>query len=216
VVQCLARSSINTLLHRICISMLDPGKLRGCIDTGAGVDDRDTARELTRVVQKIGALDQERRELISRYAADQMTGDQYIAANRALDEKLERLVRGKAKLAKALRPTHQEDFVDASVRQFCATAKARLQACSDFDANRRFLVDHVERVIFNRYDVAIVGSIPALTESGENKLPFRIESKIDIAAIRSTSCRRGALAAMRSCPVDDQPVSLARISYVAI
>jgi site-specific DNA recombinase len=74
-------------------TMLDPGKLRGCVESGAGTDDRNTARELTRVAQKIGALDHERRELISRYAADQITGDEYIAANRALDEKLERFQR---------------------------------------------------------------------------------------------------------------------------
>jgi hypothetical protein len=178
--------------------MLDPAKLRGCVEDGAGPDDRSTARDLASVAQKIGALDQDRRELISRYAADQMTGDEYIAANRALDERLERLVRAKAKLVTALRPTHHEDFVDASIRQFCATAKARLQACADFDANRRFLVAHVERVIFNRYDVAIVGTIPVRTASGETKLPFRIEGKIDIAAIRTNSCRRAALAAMQS------------------
>jgi hypothetical protein len=90
--------------------MLDPGKLRGCVESGAGIDDRSTAREFARVAQKIGTLDHERRELISSYAADQMTGDEYIAANRALDEKLERLVRAKVKLVTALRPTHHEDF----------------------------------------------------------------------------------------------------------
>jgi hypothetical protein len=110
--------------------------------------------------------------------------------------------------------------VDASLRQFCATAKARLQACTDFDANRQFLVAHVERVIFNRYDVAIVGSVPVRTPSGESGLPFRIEGKIDIVAIRSASCRRGALAAMQavaSVPemsiAEDEPVSLPRIRY---
>jgi predicted ATPase len=112
-------------------TMLDPGKLRCCVEDDAGPDDRSTARDLASVAQKIGALDQDRRELISRYAADQMTGDEYIAANRALDERLERLVRAKAKLVTTLRPTHHEDFVDASIRQFCATSKARLQACSD-------------------------------------------------------------------------------------
>jgi hypothetical protein len=187
-------------------TMLDPGRLRGCVDIGAGLDDRDTARELTKVAQKIGALDHERRELIDRYAADQMTGDEYIAANRALDERLERLVRAKAKLVTALRPTHHEDFVDASIRQFCATARARLQACSDFGANRHFLVDHVERVIYDRYNVAIVGSVPVRTESGESKLPFRIEGKIDIAAISSNSSRRAALAAMRSLASVSDPV----------
>jgi hypothetical protein len=196
-------------------TMLDPGKLRGCMESGAGLDDRHTAQELTRVAQKIGALDHERRELISRYAADQMTGDEYIAANRALDVKLERLVRAKSKLVTALRPTHHEDFVDASIRQFCATAKARLQACCDFDTNRRFLVDHVERVIYDRYNVTIVGAVPVRTESGESKLPFRIEGKIDIAAIRSNSCRRAALAAMRSIS-DHQPVSLSPTRYAEV
>jgi hypothetical protein len=137
-----------------------------------------------------------------------MTGDEYIAANRALDEKLGRLVRAKAKLLSALRSTHHEDFVDASIRQFCATAKARLQACSDFDANHRFLVDHVERVIHDRYHVTIVGSIRVRTESGESKLSFRIEGKIDIAAIRANSCRKAALAAIRSnASVSDRPVT---------
>jgi hypothetical protein len=108
-------------------TMLDPGKLRGYVETGAGLDDQSTARELTRVAQKIGALDHERRALISRYAADQMTGDEYIAANRALDQRLERLMRAKAKLVTTLRPAHQEDFVDASIRQFCATARASIE-----------------------------------------------------------------------------------------
>jgi hypothetical protein len=81
-----------------------------------------------------------------------------------------------------------------------------LQACSDFDANRRFLVDHVERVIRHRHNVTIVGSVPVRTESGETKLPFRIEGKIDIATIRSNSCRKAALSAMRAkAPVSDTP-----------
>jgi hypothetical protein len=178
--------------------MLDSGSLCGCISNGGGLDDRSTARELARVARKISTLDQERRQMIDRYAADQMTGEEYISANRALDEKLERLVREKAKLAAALRSPQHEDFVDASIRQFCATAKACLQACSDFDAKRQFLVDHVERVIYDRYNVTIVGSVPVQSASGETKLPFRIEGKIDIAAIRSSSSRRAALQAMRS------------------
>jgi hypothetical protein len=179
-------------------TMLDPGKLRGCVESGAGMDDMSTARELASVARKIGALDHERRELINRYATDQMTNDEYIAANRALDEKLERLQRTKAKLAAAPRCAHYEDFVDASVRQFCPTAKARLQACSDFDANRWFLTDHILRVIYNRYHVTVVGSIAVRTESGQTGLLFRIEGKINIAAIRSASCRKAALTAMRS------------------
>jgi site-specific DNA recombinase len=177
--------------------LLDPGKLRACITNGAGHDDRSTARKLARVAGKMSALDQERRQMIDRYAADQMTGEEYIAANRALDEKLERLVREKPKLAAALRSPQHEDFVDASIRQFSATANERLQAGADFDAKGQFLVDHVERVIYNRYNVTIAGCVPLQSASGETKLPFRIEGKINIAAIRSAASRTAALKAMR-------------------
>jgi len=63
-----------------------------------------------------------------------MTGDEYIAANRGLDEKLERLVWAKAKLATALRPTHQEDFADASIRH---SAQQQKPACRTAPISRR-------------------------------------------------------------------------------
>ena len=113
--------------------------------------------------------------------------------------------------------------MDAGIRQLCATAKARLQACTDFDANRQFLVAYVERVIFNRYNVTIVGSVPLRTESGETGLPFRIEGKIDIAALRSNSCRKAALAVMRadasvsdSSTTKDQHISLPLTRYAEV
>jgi hypothetical protein len=165
--------------------MLDPGKLRGCIDIGGRLDDQTVARELARVARKISALEEERRRLINRYAAEQMAGDEYIAANRALDRDLERLTREKAELVAALRSPLHEDFVDASIRQFCASARARFQDCAHFDAKRQFLVDHVGRVIYNRYKVTIVGSVPVQSASGETKLQFRIEGEIDGGTVRS-------------------------------
>jgi hypothetical protein len=165
--------------------MLDPGKLRGCIETGERLDDRSIARELARIAREIGELDEERRRLIDRYAAEGMPGEAYITANRALDTNLERLTREKADLVAASRSSLHEDFVDASVRQFCASARARLQECADFDAKRQFLLGHIERVIYNRYKVTIVGSVPAHSPSGDTKLQFRIEGEIDQKAVRS-------------------------------
>jgi hypothetical protein len=110
---------------RLSETMTDPGTLRGCMKAAEGADDRCTARELTLIARRISALDHERRRLIDRYAADMMAGEDYIRANRALDCELERLIREKARLVAALRSPSREDFVDASVRQFCATAWGR-------------------------------------------------------------------------------------------
>ena len=49
------------------------------------------------------ALEEERRRLIDRYAAEQMAGEAYIAANRALDRDLERHTReGRARRSLAI------------------------------------------------------------------------------------------------------------------
>jgi hypothetical protein len=108
-----------------------------------------------------------------------MTGEAYITANRAQDRDLERLTREKAELVAALQSPQHEDFVDASIRHFSASARARFQVSADFDARRQFLVGHVERVIYNRYKVTIAGSVPVQGASGDSKLPFRIEGEID-------------------------------------
>jgi hypothetical protein len=89
-----------------------------------------------------------------------MAEAEYIAESRALDEELYRLTREKVGIVKGMRVLQHDDFVDAGIQQFCANAKARSDACTDFDTKRRFLVDHVERVIYDRSTVRIVGSVP--------------------------------------------------------
>jgi site-specific DNA recombinase len=186
--------------------MLDPARLRRCIDGGGGLDDRSIARELARVASHIKGLHDERRRLIGLYAAEQMAGGEYISANRALDRDLERLTRRKAELAGMLRSPQHEDFVDASIRQFCASANARLSEATDFDANRQFLVGHVERVIYNRYNVTILGSIPVQSASGETKVQFRIKGEIDKVAVRKNAQRR-RLKEEQGPPIVPSPVA---------
>jgi hypothetical protein len=105
--------------------------------------------------------------------------------HRALDRDPERLAREKAELVAALRSPQHEDFVEARIRQFCASANARLESCADFDAKPQFLLGHVERVIYNRYKVTLAGSVPVQSVSGDTTLRFRIEGEIDGKAVRS-------------------------------
>jgi hypothetical protein len=120
-------------------------------------------------------------DVIDQYAVEQITGDEYIAANRALDGQQEQLTRKKAELIAALR-SPQEDFMDASIRQFCATGNARLRACTDFDTRRQFLKEHVERVIFNGYRITIMGSVQVRSIAGRRRCHFGSRA-------RSARCR---------------------------
>jgi site-specific DNA recombinase len=181
----------------IAETMTNPGKLRACMSESK-IDSTGTTKALHRIAKKLGALDDERRQLNYRYAANQISGEEFIAASRALDAKLERLVLEKSKLAAALRSPEHEDFIDASVRQYCASASARLQASSDEDDKRTFLVDHIERVIYDHYNVTIIGSVPVQTMAGANKLRFRIEGSINIKKVRSQSLRKAALKLLKA------------------
>jgi hypothetical protein len=59
----------------------------------------------------------------------------------------------------ASRTREQANSITASIRHYCATARARFQACDDFDAKRSFLRDYVERIVFNRGRITILGSL---------------------------------------------------------
>jgi hypothetical protein len=99
-------------------------------------------------------------------AHKQPAGD-YIEAGRAIDEGIVRLRREKEGLLSASREAAQAGVVAASVQQFCATARARFEACADFDAKRAFLRDHVERIVFDHGKVTILGSLPLARYSSQ-------------------------------------------------
>jgi hypothetical protein len=188
-------------------TMLDPAQLRVCIKDDAAPDDQNIARELARTAGHLKLLDDERRRIIGRYAEEKIGGEEYIAANRALDKDLEQLMRRKAEIAAALRSPQHENFVDASIRQFCANTNARFQSCSDFDAKRQFLVNHIERVIYTGYKITVSGSVPLQTASGQARLQFRIRGEIDKSAVRRGLFGKGAEPSL--VPISGKPVSVA-------
>jgi hypothetical protein len=52
-----------------------------------------------------------------------------------------------------------------------------IEACADFDDKRAFLRDYVERIVFDRGRITILGSLP-LDGATPRTLPFRIEGEI--------------------------------------
>jgi hypothetical protein len=73
----------------------------------------------------------------------------------------------------------------AAPRFFCEIARARFAHCATFDDKRQFLVEHVERVIYDHYRVTVIGSLPIkmqLSNSQEietRKLTFCLRGEID-------------------------------------
>jgi hypothetical protein len=146
-------------------------------------------------------VEEQKKRLIELYASDQLPEDKYIAENVALDAALERLKAEKTKI-EAKRPVDEYESVDPSIRRFSESARTRFDRCVDFDSKRQFLADHIEKVIFSRGKVSIMGFVPIENDpqqpTGANKSEFRIEGEIDRKAIAKRP--KGPRARLNSSP----------------
>jgi Recombinase/Recombinase zinc beta ribbon domain len=173
--------------------LLDPKKLRECVTVAApseSGDHRGIARRLAGIVARIGHIGDERRRVTDLYASDKMQQDAYINTNIALDTELNDLKRRKAEITAAL-PADFDGARDVRLRQLGERAKARLDRCTDFDAKRQFLLDHVTSIIYRPDKVTLLGSLPAdhlpLQDARSAAIPFRMEGEIDRAKLRSAA-----------------------------
>lgn len=186
----------NKVFEMIRDTMLDERKLRACVDWAADMDggnDRKIKRPLAQIAQRSAAIEDERRHMIDLYASDRLAKAEYVKANLALDRELDELKRDKAELLKQdIRPSAMDEALDVSIGRFCGSARARFDGCIDFDTKRQFLLEHVKKVIYLRYKVMIVGSIPIEPQSSHepqqskaHSLEFRIEEEIDRNTVSS-------------------------------
>jgi hypothetical protein len=180
------------VLEMIQDVMFDADKFGRCIDNRHAAEDRGAARKLTQISVGMNHLDDQRRCLIERYVKRELPSQEYIEASRALDARQESLTRGKTEIIERMRVQGLREDVAASVRRFCATARAQFEGCTDFASKRQFLRDHIEAVIFDHGRITVVGSVNDL------KLPFRIEGQIDRASIRLNSSQKANEAPRRA------------------
>jgi hypothetical protein len=78
--------------------------------------------------------------------------------------------------------------IDAALAQYCAGAQNRFEHCNDFASTRQFLLDYVEKIVLSHDDITIFGRVPLGT--GEQSLPFRIETAITLEDRRINRLRR--------------------------
>ena len=89
-------------------------------------------------------------------------------------------------MASAIRLPERDRAKDLAISRFCDVARAHLKRCTDFDTKRQFLLDHVEKVIYQRYHVTVIGSVPVQQDSaGSTAIEFRIKGKITKAMLHS-------------------------------
>ena len=86
-----------------------------------------------------------------------------------------------------MRPLDAETVLETGIRAFCEDAKAKFNASADPEARRAFLAGRIERIIYRKRRVTLVGAVPLPPIDGDEvkKAAFRIAGTIDIEALKS-------------------------------
>jgi hypothetical protein len=178
------------VLDMIRDTMLVPEKLQACmegLELGKNDKHENLVQKLARFTDRIAGVEAEKQKSIDLYAADGLTKEAYVLANLSLDEEIKRLQKRKVQIGKELQDAAANDMVDHSIREYCERTKERFAQCSSFDMTRQFLLDHVQRIVYLRSKVTILGSVPVKrgTHQAAVPVPFRIEGELDRKAIRA-------------------------------
>jgi site-specific DNA recombinase len=198
--------------------MFNPSELREYMPFFAE-DHRAASRRRDRKLGRISAqlldVEERKKRIIEVYATGDLSKDAYIARNRAYDAESIELRREKVALIQSTAHLYQQDAVEACISQFCDDARARLKRGRDFVSKRRFLLDHVEKVIFLDDKVTLHGSVPFIatsrvpTETEACKLEFRISDQITpeekLAARRRTRMQRARKSSVLQLPANLAP-----------
>jgi site-specific DNA recombinase len=168
------------VLDMIHETLFDSATLRACTHLPKiGETERPIiAAQVTRLESRISSLQGEQKEAVALYASGLLAQEPYAQQISALDCELKLLTAKAAELKPLL--TNQL-AVETSFRIFTATAKAHFDACIDFETWRQFLLDHLEKVIYDNGQVSLIGSVAIIdpTRTGQpEKVAFRIDAKI--------------------------------------
>jgi hypothetical protein len=182
------------VLEMIRDTLLVPEKLQACmegLERGKNDKHENLVEQFARFTARIAGVEAKKQRSIDLYAAGRLAKEPYEAENITLDHEIQRLKKRKARIETQLQAAAANDLVEQSIREYCARAKERFAQCTAFDVTRQFLLDHVERIVYNRSKVTLIGSLPVRrgTFQPPVPVPFRIEGEIDRKAI-STKPRK--------------------------
>ncbi len=164
-------------------------KLKTCMDffkQRRRTDERRVGQRMKRIEEREKTIEDEKQKLIDDYAIGKISQKKYIDRNIKLDQRLYKVKNKKAELLEKIPLLHKKEVVELNMRQFCDNAKLKLERCKSFEDKRKLITDYIEKIIYKKYHVTIIGSMPIVADGRrDGKIPFRIEGVIDKSFLHS-------------------------------
>lgn len=149
-------------------------------------------KELEKINQAEQQLKEEREEILDLYANSNLEREAYTEKCLYNDIEVDRLKLAREDVTKKIPVLYKKEVVDANLRLFCESVRARMQKCDDFNSKRRFLLDFVEGVVYDHEKVTLKGRVPLQLQAQSSdqindlsKINFVIEKQISNASSKS-------------------------------
>jgi len=117
------------------------------------------------------------------YATGAIDRTTYAQRSQQRDEEVNEVKTERAEIIKQIPDLHKKDIVEVSVQQFCDSVKSRLAICDSPEVKRQFLQDYIEKIIYDRSQVTLIGSVPIKLQAYDDPDQPSDASKIGFSII---------------------------------
>jgi hypothetical protein len=116
--------------------------------------------------------------IVDIYASGDLPRETYVAKNLAYDAEAAKLRMQVAELNSRIPLLRKRSVVQASITAFCQSAEARLNACTDFDSKRQFLLEYIDKIVYRAGTVSLHGAVPIKLAPHEHPHQQRLTSRL--------------------------------------
>jgi len=117
-------------------------------------------KKLRNADQTLQRLMEQKRGVVTLYAAGEITRDEYAQKCLYFDAEISKTKAVKTELLKQISTIHTDDAVETNLRQYCESVKVRLDQCRAFEDRRKFLLETLDKIVYRNRQIILSGSIP--------------------------------------------------------
>ena len=151
-------------------TMTDSFKLRARLEYANREEravERQIAAQVKHIDDRIQQCSFEKKRVLDLYAVGDVERDVYARRCLQYDKDISKARAQRDELVKRIPVLLNPQLIDVSVRQHVEAVKTRLETATDFDTKRRFLLDHIDKVVYANDRIALYGSMPVDLPSDE-------------------------------------------------
>lgn len=170
-------------------NMLDPKSLQKYLNqtSGGSTAQIKFERQLEKIEARTQKLKTEKQAILDKYALGEIERKEYIQKSLWYDNEINKTKIDRSETTKQIPTLHKKDIVELSIRRYCESAASRFERCSNPEAKRQFLLDHIEKIVYLNDEVEVRGSVPIRLKayddpdqtSEASKIGFYIKGKIN-------------------------------------